>query len=148
MSSLQDTPVHLIQGGTSLHVDGSAGGSIDTPLSGGVIPIGITNAAGVQLGVVIGTPAAGQAIATSGTITLPTGTSNKLLTPASAATGVILTAGTIDGQELTLINNSSNSVTMAAAGTSNVADGTSCVIAADTAKRFVWSATATLWFHT
>jgi L-threonylcarbamoyladenylate synthase len=65
---------------------------------------------------------------------------------AGAATGVILTAGTYDGQELTLFNNSANSITFAAVGTSNVANGTSAVIAANTGMTLVWSVSDLKWY--
>jgi hypothetical protein len=94
-----------------------------------------------------GPVAAAQNITANGqTITLPVSNS-KLLTNNGAYTGIILTAGTVDGQQLTLINNTANSVTFAASGTSNVADGVSAVIAANRAMYFEWSATAALWFH-
>ena len=87
-----------------------------------------------------------QAIATSGTITLPTG-SSKLLSAAAAATGVILTPGVSDGQLLTLINTSgANSITFAASGTSNVALGTGASIAALSKLILQWSATQSLWY--
>jgi hypothetical protein len=68
--------------------------------------------------------------------------------PAAAVTGVILEAGTVDGQMITIVNRAAgaNSVTFAAAGTSNVADGTSSVIAGLTARRYVWDSTAARWF--
>jgi hypothetical protein len=80
--------------------------------------------------------------------TIPTGFGFVQCTVAGASTGNILTAGIAPGQECLVINASgSNSITMAAAGTSNVADGVSCVIAANTLKRFVWNAGTNLWYH-
>lgn len=72
-----------------------------------------------------------------------------LVTPAAARTGIILQAGTFNGQEVTVVNQaaSANSLTMAASGTSNVADGTSDVIAGVTARKFVWNSTAALWYR-
>ena len=90
--------------------------------------------------------AAAASVTTSGTITLPTG-KTKLLTTAGAVTGVILTAGTYDGQELVLVNTSANSITFAAAGTSNVANGVSAVIAALTRMTLVWDATSARWYQ-
>lgn len=91
--------------------------------------------------------AAAATVTTSGTIALPT-TGNVLkLTTGGAVTGVILTAGVYDGQRLTLINVSANSITFAAAGTSNVADGTSGVIAANRSMAFVWDSTSTRWYR-
>jgi hypothetical protein len=91
-----------------------------------------------------------QNVATGNTITLPTGGKNKRLSAsAGAATGVILTAGTVDGQELTLFNiEATNTITMAAAGTSNVADGASCVIGALRAIHLTWDSVSARWYRT
>lgn len=90
-----------------------------------------------------------QSIADNGTIALPTTGTNALVATSSAAnkTGVILTAGIADGQVITLINNSANSLTFAAAGTSNVADGTSAHLAALTAMRLTWDSTSSRWYR-
>ncbi len=91
---------------------------------------------------------AAQDIATGNTITLPSGGYFKSLdATAGAATGVILTAGTVAGQVIMLCNkHATNSITFAAAGTSNVANGASANIPALTAKKFVWNATESRWF--
>ena len=90
-----------------------------------------------------------QSIADNDTITLPSGGWVGLVATSSAAnkTGVILTAGTKQGQIIRLINTSANSLTFAAAGTSNVADGTGSVIAALTAVTFTWESGAARWFR-
>jgi hypothetical protein len=44
------------------------------------------------------------------------------------------------------MNTSANSITFAAAGTSNVSNGTSAVIAANTAMKLVWDATGSRWY--
>lgn len=90
-----------------------------------------------------------QSIADNGTITLPTTGTNALVATSSGAnkTGIILTVGVVDGQVITLINNSANSLTFAAAGTSNVADGTGAVLSALTAMRLTWDATSARWYH-
>jgi len=147
MSTTYNSAVHVLQGGKTLEVDGAAGGTIDAP-AGGTLPIGTVNAATVQIGPQSSPCAAAQTVAGAGTITLPANSSNQLLTTAGAVTGVILTAGTVDGQEITLINTSANSITFAAVGTSNVADGVSAVIAANRSLSLVWSATAAKWYHT
>lgn len=69
------------------------------------------------------------------------------VSPAAARTGCILQAGTTSGQIIWVINEaaSANSVTFAASG-SNVADGTSDVIAGLTARCFVWDSSVNLWF--
>lgn len=56
------------------------------------------------------------------------------------------TAGITGGQELILINNTANTITFAAAGTSNVANGTSAVIAANCCMFLVWDATSSRWY--
>ncbi len=66
-------------------------------------------------------------------------------TNSGAVTGIIMQAGTVNGQKVTVTNETANSGTMATSGTSNVADGTSCVIAANTARDFVWN--GTLWYR-
>lgn len=91
--------------------------------------------------------ATAPAIATSGTIdTTNVGTAR--LAPASAVTGIIIEAGINAGQRVTVINQSAaiNSITMAASGTSNVANGVTCVIAGLTAKSFVWNSVTALWY--
>ena len=88
-----------------------------------------------------------QVIATDGTVTLPTYSSIKRLNPAAAVTGVILPVGREEGDTVTLVNISANSITFAAAATSRVADGASAVIAALTRMTLIWDATAARWFH-
>lgn len=106
---------------------------------------------GVSVGGPLKSPVtASQSIADNGTITLPTTGFNKLIATSTAAnkTGVILTAGTIDGQTICLINTTAaNSITFAAAGTSNVADGTSAVIPALRAMIFTWDAGTARWYR-
>jgi hypothetical protein len=91
--------------------------------------------------------AAAAAIATGGTITTA-GPESQRVNPAAAVTGIILAAGTVAGQRVTVVNESAFTVTFAASGTSNVADGTSDVIAATTARSFVWDSVQALWFPT
>jgi hypothetical protein len=69
------------------------------------------------------------------------------VTNGGAVTGIIVQAGVVDNQPCTIVNIAANSVTMAAVGTSNVADGTSAVIAALTRMNLVWSATQAKWYH-
>lgn len=86
-------------------------------------------------------------VATGGTITTA-GVTVARVNPGAAVTGVILEAGSLDGQVCTVVNTSASadSVTFAAAATSNVASGTSAVIAGVTGQMFVWSEAAALWF--
>lgn len=66
--------------------------------------------------------------------------------PAAAITGVILQGGAFDGQTVVVVNEATalNTVTFAAAGTSNVAGGVGVVIPGQTAATFVWR--GTLWY--
>jgi len=89
---------------------------------------------------------AATTVATSGTI-FPTGLSVVRLTTGGAVTGVILDKGSSPGQTVTLVNESGNSITMAAAATSNVADGTSAVLAANRAFWLVWDTGTNLWYR-
>ena len=65
-----------------------------------------------------------------------------LVTPAAARTGIILAAGTIDGQELWVINQgaAANTLTLnTTPATANVADSaTEAAIAGLTARKYVW----------
>lgn len=62
-------------------------------------------------------------------------------------TGVGLNAGTSPGQQFTMINESTFTVTFASVvGGGGVANGTSCVIAAQTQKTFYWDTGTSLWY--
>lgn len=92
--------------------------------------------------------AGNTATAVSTGSTIPTAFGFVQCTVAAASTGNILTAGTGASQECVILNASgANTITMAAAGTSNVADGASCIIGTNTYKRFVWNAATSLWYH-
>ena len=95
--------------------------------------------------VAYGQSATAPSIGNGGTITTA-GLSVSRVTTAGAVTSVILQAGTASGQEVTVINESGNSITMATAGTSNVADGVSDVIAANNARTFVFDTGTNLWY--
>lgn len=88
-----------------------------------------------------------QTVTTSGTITITSNTVVQKLTTGGAVTAVVLTAGTTDGQTVVLVNTSANSITFAAAGTSNVADGTSGVIAANRSMVLWWESTTARWYR-
>ena len=87
-------------------------------------------------------------IANSGTIP-SSGLYSSRVTAAAAVTGVIMQPGTYPGQELCVIHEgaAANTITFAAAGTSNVADGVGSVIAGLTAKCFVWDSQTRLWYR-
>jgi hypothetical protein len=87
-------------------------------------------------------------VGNSGTIaTAATGVS--LVNPSAAVTGVILQAGTVGGQRVTVVNIAvpANTVTFAAAATSNVIDGVSDVIAGQHAAEFVWTSGGSRWYR-
>lgn len=67
--------------------------------------------------------------------------------PAANVTGIILEAGSESAQVVTVVNESAFTVTFAAAGTSNVADGTSSVISANRCALFVWDSSTSRWYR-
>lgn len=93
-----------------------------------------------------GQSAAATAITNGATITT-THVTIARVNPAGAVTGIIMQAGTISGQKCVVLNESANSVTMAASGTSNVADGTGSVVAAKKAAAFFWDSSTSLWYN-
>jgi len=60
-------------------------------------------------------------------------------------TGIIMQAGNFVGQRVTVINEGAGTLTMAASGTSAVANGTSCVIQGNAAQEFMWA--NSLWYQ-
>ena len=110
----------------------------------------ITTTGAVVLGGAMSSPmTAAAAVAGSGTIALPVGGDFRAVSSASAVTGVILTAGTVAGQTITLANinvSGGDAITFhATPATSRVALA-SCALVAGTATTFRWNATAALWF--
>lgn len=93
------------------------------------------------------TPPGNQTLTNDATITLPSGI-NKVVDSAGAVTGIILAAGSEDGQIVNIINASANTVTFATGATSNVADGTSAVIAANRAISLIWDFGSSRWYRT
>lgn len=93
-------------------------------------------------------PSATAPVITNGTTITTTHIGQARVAPAGAVTGIILQAGVVGGQELTVINESAgaNTVTFAASGTSRVADGVASVIAGLTARKFSWDASTSLWY--
>lgn len=90
-----------------------------------------------------------QALSVNGSTILTNTVRNILMTTgAGTLTGFIMQQGFNDGQRVTVVNASAaGSVTMAAAATSHVANGTACVISALQAAEFVWSAANGLWYQ-
>lgn len=101
-----------------------------------------------QGGTIVFPPSSATAVsvATSGTVATA-GLSVQRLTTAGAVTGVILAVGTVDGQVINLFNESANSITFAASGTSHIAGASALVIGASGAARLIWSSNTSLWYH-
>lgn len=112
-----------------------------------VDPNGVTSIGTLVEGQVTGTV---QTLTNGSTVTVPTGKSQVRVTAAAAVTGIILPVGSLGGQSLTVIHEgaAANTITMAASGTSNVADGTSDVITGPSARCFVWDSVTALWYKT
>jgi hypothetical protein len=100
-----------------------------------------------KLGSPVLAPAAPQALSSASTITTGANQGSYPVTAAGNVTGVIMAAGAFAGQTLIVVNQSAFTVTFAAAGTSNVADGVSDVIPALTARTFTWDANTDLWYR-
>lgn len=68
--------------------------------------------------------------------------------PAGSRTGVILEAGIEDGQKVFVVNvaDGAETITFAAAATSNVANGTSAVVARNECMPLVWDTVTELWY--
>jgi hypothetical protein len=95
-------------------------------------------------------PATGAAVATgNGGLIATANLTVSRVSPAGAITAVVLQAGTRPGQRCTVINEAiaANTITFAAAGTSNVADGTSDQIAGLISREFVWDTVTSLWYR-
>jgi hypothetical protein len=93
-----------------------------------------------------GESASAAAIVNSDTITTYTVGASRV-NPAGNVTGIILEAGTEPAQVVAVVNESAFTVTFAAAGTSNVADGTSSVISANRCALFVWDSSTSRWYR-
>ena len=67
----------------------------------------------------------------------------------ASRTGVILAAGLRDGQRVHVVNiaDAAEDCTFAAAGTSNVAGGSACVVSQFECRTFIWNATRSLWYY-
>jgi len=90
--------------------------------------------------------ATSNAISDNGTITT-THITMARVNPAGNRTGIILESGTQPSQLCVVVNeNSSNSITFAASGTSHVAGGASVSVAALSSRAFWWDNVQSLWF--
>jgi hypothetical protein len=84
---------------------------------------------------------------TNGTTISTAATGTARVAPGGNVTGIILEAGTEGAQVVMVVNESAFTVTFAAAGTSNVADGTSSVISANRCALFVWDSSTSRWYR-
>jgi hypothetical protein len=84
-------------------------------------------------------------LASSGTVT-HNGFGMCVVTTGGAVTGAIVQPGTLPGQHLVICNNSANTITMAAVGTSNVAGGTAAIVPANAALHLVWNPLDSRWY--
>lgn len=136
----------IIAGGLTQKQDGLNQGVVS--LDGGLIT---SNGAGLLAAVNVAgkQSAAAATIANAGTIaTANLGVSR--VTDAGAVTGVIMQAGTVAGQQCLVVceQAAANTITMAAAGTSNVAAGVTCILSGLAAHLFVWDSGTSLWYQT
>lgn len=118
----------------------------------GLATLGSANITGaLKAGILQASQAPGtvQTLSTGNTITVAANQSSVRVTAAGAVTGIILAPGTLGGQFLTVIHEgaAANTLTMAASGTSNVANGVSCVITGPSARLFVWDSITALWYQ-
>lgn len=91
-----------------------------------------------------------QAVATgTAVILIPAGFSVIRISAAAATTGASLPLGTLNGQLLLIVITTAiaNTVTFAAAGTSNVAGGASVSLAGLASHLFVWDVVSALWYQ-
>lgn len=93
--------------------------------------------------VAFGTYAAGASLASNGTI--GTAATWAILAPTADVTGVILGAGAWDGQMCKVYNGSAFSITFAAVGTSNVADGAADSVPPLSLRVYSWSVDTGQW---
>ena len=127
------------------------GGTVTTPVAvsgGATYGPGVPSDTGL---VYAGQPnvqqsATAQTVAAGNTIT--TANLGAARVTATGATGtLILQAGTVAGQTITVINESAFTLTFNTAGTSHVADGASDAILTLTARTFTWDAGTSLWYR-
>src|ERR1039457_2516358 len=110
-------------------------------ISAGAVTLG-----GVPLATVPVQSASAAATGNSGTITTA-GVGVARVNPGGNVTRSLLQAGTYAGQQVIVVNESAYTLTFAAAGTSNVADGTADVIAVITGRTFTWDTSTTRWYR-
>lgn len=97
-----------------------------------------------------GVSASAPTVTASGTISTAGIRQARVVASTTSATALVLQAGTIDGQEITVVNlatTGANSLTFAASGSSNVADGATTVVSGLRCATYRWDKGTSLWYH-
>ena len=90
-----------------------------------------------------------QTLAGADTLAMNGNQGSARTTAAAARTGFIIPAGTKHGQRLMVFIESAaaNTVTAAAAGTSNIAGGATVILSGLEAHEFIWNSVTALWYQ-
>jgi len=129
----------------AINLNGATSQSVRGIGGSGVSNLGSTAGTSTRSLAADGLTGSAQTLATGNTITIANPVNR--VSNSGAVTGIILTPGIVGGQEVCVLNQGTGSVTMAASGTSNVANGTGCVIAANTGLTFRWNSGQSLWYQ-
>ena len=89
----------------------------------------------------------GPAALANGTNIVTASRSVLRVTETANVTGITMSTGAYGGQLFTVVNESAFTITFAASGTSNVADGVSDVIPATAARTYVYDSGTLLWYR-
>jgi hypothetical protein len=125
----------------------SDNGNFSTDGNGNLTILGNAKFGQLQMAQATGTV---QTLATGNTVNIPANVSAIRVTAAAAVTGIIIPAATgAPGAMLCVIHEgaAANTITFAASGTSNVADGASDVITGPSAALFIWDNVTLLWYR-
>lgn len=133
---------------SALPTSGGYAGAVEFGGLSGFLAGSATDGGGAFYGRPMPTSSASQALSNGSTITHTNAPVVFVdVSGGLSVSGIILQAGTIDGQILVVCNvNGTLNATFAAAGTSNVANGTSASITALKANCFIWNSVAGRWF--
>jgi len=105
----------------------------------------------LQVGAIAENQVPGTVVTLGASGTIPTNTPVQRVTAAGPVAGIILSNSPTPraGQRVTVIHEGAagNTLTMAASGTSFVANGVSCVITGPSARTFVWDSVTALWYQ-
>ncbi len=111
-----------------------------------VLTVEVLNVGTINVGA---TPPALQTLAGADTLALNGNQGSARVTAAAARTGFIIPAGTKHGQRLAIFIESAaaNTVTAAAAGTSNIAGGVTVILSGLEMHEFIWNSVTALWYQ-